>query len=47
MGGHAGGEIASSVIVNGIRNWRVSNHFAERGQDEGNDPEVSIKEWRG
>lgn len=27
MGGHAGGEVASSAIVNGIKNWWDSNDF--------------------
>lgn len=29
MGGHSGGEIASSAIVNGISNWWKGNHFAD------------------
>ena len=29
MGGHSGGEIASSAIVNGIRNWWDSNDFTD------------------
>lgn len=29
MGGHSGGEVASSAIVNGVRNWWDSNDFAE------------------
>lgn len=29
MGGHAEGEVASSAIVNGIRNWWNNNDFAE------------------
>lgn len=35
MGGHSGGEIASSAIVNGIRNWWDSNDFtdADTGMD--------------
>lgn len=35
MGGHSGGEIASSAIVNGIKNWWDSNDFmkAEAGID--------------
>lgn len=35
MGGHSGGEIASSAIVNGIRNWWDGNDFAvaEAGLD--------------
>lgn len=31
MGGHAGGEIASSAIVNSIRNWWDSNDFTDAG----------------
>lgn len=31
MGGHSGGEIASSAIVNGIRNWWDSNDFTDAG----------------
>lgn len=27
MGGHFGGEVASSAIVNGVRNWWTSNRF--------------------
>lgn len=36
MGGHSGGEIASSVIINGIRNWWNSNDFMDMaaGMDE-------------
>ena len=35
MGGHSGGEIASSAVVNGIKNWWDSNDFmkAEAGID--------------
>lgn len=29
MGGHSGGEVASSAIVNGIRNWWDSTDFTE------------------
>lgn len=29
MGGHSGGEIASSAIVNGIKNWWDSNDFGD------------------
>lgn len=29
MGGHSGGEIASSAIVNGIKNWWDSNDFED------------------
>lgn len=29
MGGHAGGEIASGAIVNGIKNWWDSSHFTD------------------
>lgn len=31
MGGHSGGETASSAIVNGIRNWWDSNDFTDAG----------------
>lgn len=33
MGGHAGGEIASSAIVNGIRKWWCSNDFSDAGAE--------------
>lgn len=33
MGGHSGGEIASSAIVNGIRKWWGSNDFTDTETD--------------